>query len=427
MTKIFLKASSGAASVRGALALAGNSNVTAAPSQRTRTDIVATRDDRWRATLSGFGKIIGLLTMITLRVILAPSMASAQETPILVARNVPQIIGWCGHRAVHFNRGNDPQILDVFSKKRVRLQFNRSEYNVSQCSPNSRWVITLRGGTRAEQAAQDEYDRESCYAQEEWKPARIVLWDLQQGSRQDVGRGYVDFNWSPDGKIVLYRFIPMCGYESYPTNSIRFPAKGRDFLAVSTLTMISNSIVPGSGWPNQGRIGETGWYAPDAFVVQLPVDEGSPGTFQTPDGAILSIHLRDGKVSAVEQLNPSGFESSWQLALPQLPAVASDDILKAAHCKADPPSNGWRSSMRCTDPDEIESVGFRPSSAYCTALKVGDAKAFCSPVPPKEQWRRFVRGSTVLVVKPAPAGTEEGLLEGYDLFRIDHDHGGYLK
>jgi hypothetical protein len=427
MTKILLKASSDAASVNGTLALTRNGNVKATPSQGTRMDIVTTRDDRWRATLSGFKNIIGLLTMIALRVILASPTASAQETPILVARNVPQITGWCGHRAVYFNRGNDSQILDVFSKKRVRLQFDRSEYHVSQCSPNSRWVITVQLGTRAEQAA-DEEDRESCYTQEERKPTRIVLWDMQQGSRRDVGRGYVDFNWSPDGKIVLYRFIPMCGYESYPTNSIKFPAMGRNFVAVSTLAMISNSIVPSSGWPNQGRIGETGWYAPDAFVVQLPVNEGSPGTFHTPDGAILSIHLRDGKLSTVEQLNPSGFESSWQLALPQLSPTASDEILKAAHCTADPPANGWRSSMHCTGPDEIEGVGFRPSPAYCAALKVGDARQFCSPVPPKEEWRRFVRGSTVLVVKSAGlSGSEKRRPKGADLFRIDHDHRGYLK
>jgi hypothetical protein len=82
--------------------------------------------------------------------------------------------------------------------------------------------------------------------------------------------------------------------------------------------------------------------------------------------------------------------------------------------------------MRCTGPDEIESVDFLPSSAYCAALKSGDANAFCSPVPPKQVWKRFVRGSTVLVVKPA-GKEEEGLLQGHALFRIDHDHGGYLK
>jgi hypothetical protein len=41
----------------------------------------------------------------------------------------------------------------------------------------------------------------------------------------------------------------------------------------------------------------------------------------------------------------------------------------------------------------------------CESLKVGDAKAFCSPVPTVQEWMRFVRGSTVLVVKPArPVG-----------------------
>ncbi len=391
-------------------------------------DFVATRDDRWSATRSGFRGIIGLLAMITPQIVAGSPTASAQETPILVAPDVPQINGWCGDRAVYFNRGT--QILDVFSKKRVRLQFEQSEYNIIQCSPDSRWAITVRVGTRAEQAAEPEYERESCYTPEQRKPTRIALWDLLRGSLQDVGRGDVDFNWSPDGRIVLYRFTPRCGYEKYPTNSIRFPATGRDFRAVSTLDLISNSIVAGSGWPNQGRIGETGWYAPDAFVVQIPVAEGSPGTSRTPDGAILSVHLRDGKLSTVEQLKPSGFESSWQLALPQLPPAASDEILKAAHCEVAPPSNGWRSAMRCPGSDGIEDdfvgVDFRPSSAYCTALKLGDAKAFCSPVPPKQVWKRFALGSTVLVVKPA--GKErDGVLRGHALFRVDHDQGGYLK
>jgi hypothetical protein len=340
MTKLFLKASLSAASVGTALTLARNRIVAAACFQIARIDIVAARDDRWRAT-AGFKSIVSLITMITLRVVLAPSIASAQETPILVARDVPQIDRWCGHRAVHFNSGSDPQILDVFSKKRVRLQSNGAEYKISECSPNGRWVITVLVGTEKD-------DPEGCDTPEQRKPTRIALWDLQQGAPQEVGRGYVDFNWSPDGKIVLYRLVPICGYEKDPTNSIRFPAAGRDFRAVSTLDLISNSIVPGSGWPNQGRIGETGWYAPDAFVVQLPVNEGSPGTFHTPDGAILSIHLRDGKLSTVEQLNPCGFEASWQLALPQLPPATSDDILKTAHCVAYPPHIGWRSSMSCT-------------------------------------------------------------------------------
>lgn len=183
-------------------------------------DFVVPRDGRWKATLPGFKSIVGLLAVITLHVIVASPMASAQETPILVAPDVPEIGGWCGDRAVYFNGGT--QILDVFSKKQVRLKFNRSKYSISRCSPNGRWAIVTRIGTRAE-------------------PTEIALWDLLQGSPQEVGRGYVDFSWSPDGKIVLYRFVPMRGYEKDPANSIRFPATGRDFRAVSTLDLISNS------------------------------------------------------------------------------------------------------------------------------------------------------------------------------------------
>jgi hypothetical protein len=170
--------------------------------------------------------------LLVMQVIAGSPMASAQEAPIFVARHVLDIGGWCGDRAVYFN--GSTQILDVFSKKQVRLQFNRSEYSIERCSPNGRWAIAKRLGTRAESQG-------------------IVLWDLQQGSLQEVGRGYVDFSWSPDGKIVLYRFIPTQGYEKDPTNSIRFPAAVPDFQAVSTLDLISNSIVPSSGWPNQGR------------------------------------------------------------------------------------------------------------------------------------------------------------------------------
>jgi hypothetical protein len=38
--------------------------------------------------------------------------------------------------------------------------------------------------------------------------------------------------------------------------------------------------------------------------------------------------------------------------------------------------------MFCSDLDEIQGAGFRPSPAYCAALKAGDAEEFCSPVPP---------------------------------------------
>src|ERR1700685_1321298 len=136
--------------------------------------------------------------------LIASTIATAQETPVLIVKNAPPITRWCGDRAAYANSGDDPQILDVFSKRRLKLQFDRSTYNLLQCSPDSRWAVTVRVGTKAEQAA-DEYDREMCDAPGGKKSPRIFLWDTQQGSHHEVGRGYLDFNWSPDGKMLLYR------------------------------------------------------------------------------------------------------------------------------------------------------------------------------------------------------------------------------
>jgi hypothetical protein len=48
-------------------------------------------------------------------------------------------------------------------------------------------------------------------------------------------------------------------------------------------------------------------------------------------------------------------------------------------------------------------------------------KEFCAATLSSETqpWRRIVRGSNVLVLRPTAAGA--------DVFRIDNDQGGYLK
>jgi hypothetical protein len=163
-----------------------------------------------------------------------------------------------------------------------------------------------------------------------------------------------------------------------------------------------------------------GWYAPDAFVLQLPVNEGWWLDDSTPAGALVAVHQPAGSAVRIEQLNPARFEPSWKLTVSQVSESTSDEILKAAGCFVtavrDRPT-----SMGCTPPDGVQVDGFRPNLArYCQTLSAGDVREFCAPVSPLLFWQRIVRGSTALVKKPIDPLHAE-------LFRVDHDQGQYLK
>jgi hypothetical protein len=83
--------------------------------------------------------------------------------------------------------------------------------------------------------------------------------------------------------------------------------------------------------------------------------------------------------------------------------------------------------LPCAAPGLMKSkVSFSSEFSLLRGAQIGRCQRVLFAGPPKQVWKRFVRGSTVLVVKPA-GKEEEGLLQGHALFRIDHDHGGYLK
>jgi hypothetical protein len=352
--------------------------------------------------------------------------AFAQETPVLVAKpEPPHIDGWCGEYALHFqNVVNEAMLLDVSTGKQLRLKYGLSGVVLS-CSPNGRWVLTENTDAGSGGGISREGGDPACDPPDQIELPRLVLWDIQSGRPQVVGRGNADFAWSPDGTLLLYRFRPFCNLELDRRNSFKLPQGVRAFQAISVYDLVQRALGTNSGWPDKGRIGVVRWYASDAFLVQLPVTDGIWLTDATEAGAIVSGHVKDGQLVRIEQVNPASFQSSWTLAIPQMPLEASNDVMKAARCavlsvKRRP------SSVSCDSPDDLMQTAVRPDlDRYCGISGAGDALEFCAPSPTNGQWFRIVRGPIVLVRKPV--SNDGKSIAGFELFRIDGDRGGYLK
>jgi hypothetical protein len=346
-----------------------------------------------------------------------------------VAKALPGIDNYCGNHAVTFESVTKTRKgivwLDVLTGKKTKLQFGLSTI-LLQCSPDSRWVLTEHDvGTvpSGDDPNFGEGGSGDCNEDDDGHLTRVVLWDTERGTHQVVGTGYMDFRWSPDGKLLIYRFRPFCNLESQPRNSFKLPAQVGEFQAISARDMIARLLGPNGGWRGKRRIGVMSWYAADAFVVQLPDGEGNPLDDSTPAGAIVAVHHISGSDAKIEQLNPSEFKSTFKFAIPQAPLAASALILQAGLCIV-LPIQDHPSVLSCNKPEDanLAQVFQLDLTKYCQTLRVGDVEQFCASNPPPYSWTRTVLGSTVLLFKHF---SERSRVE--DLFRMENDHEGYLK
>ena len=353
-------------------------------------------------------------------------VAVAQETPVLVAKALPDVDGWCGDRAISFKsktKGReDVYWLDVLTGKKAKLRYGLSTL-LLECSPDSRWVLTENdvGTVPSDDPNFREGGSPDCNEHDDGHLTRVVLWDMERGTHQVVGTGYMDFRRSPDGKLLLYRFRPFCNLESQPRNTFKLPSAVTEFQAISARAIIAKLLGSNSGWSAKGRIGIMSWYASDAFVTQLPDGEGWWMDDSTPNGAIVAVHDISGDNAKIEQLNPSKFKSTFKFAIPQAQPVASDEILKAASCSVLPGQDP--SVLSCHGSEEMQPPFKIDLAKYCQTLRAGDLGQFCASKPPTYSWFRMVRGSTVLLLK----GIGDERKAVVDLFRMENDHEGYLK
>jgi hypothetical protein len=341
------------------------------------------------------------------------SAGFAQETPILVAKQVQVLHRWCGDYLVYGTEGT-LTFWDGLSGKQFSLH-NQPVGRILDCSPNARWMLTANGGWSPHEGGDPTCDPPAKIAL-----PKLVLWDVSSSTHTIVGQGFANFAWSPDGKALLYRFDPICDLERDRRNSFRVPVGITEFHTVSAQTLIERAFGRNGDPPNRGRIGDFVWYANDKFVTQLPAGEGDLLTFTPPAGAVVAVHYDQGRLTGIEQLNPAGFDSSWKLPIAQLTSEASEQILKAADCAINDYALGTRdSSLGCRSAYEVDrtrtAFHFDPTK-YCNDLGTADAKEFCSPVPPTMHWQQITHGPVTLVLKPI--SFDQKPIPGFDLYRI---------
>jgi hypothetical protein len=352
--------------------------------------------------------------LIALLAVLQPPAGNAQETVRLIAKDTPGIMGWCSEHAVYFAKP-DPGLvwLNLATRQQQALQLDQSWARLPVCSPDGRWVVTQNGGTTKEGGDP------SCDRPADTELPVLALWDMRYGRPYVIGKGFADVQWSPDGKVLLYRFRPYCDLERDSRNWFAIPQNLTAFQAVDVHALMRRMLPLQTGWRDQGRIGAMSWIGPGQFVVQLPVGEELPLQDLTPFGAIILVHMHDADPLFVEQLNLPGFEETWKLAIPQLSPPVPGFL--EPYCTLEEPKGlscleGGAHAGRTTGLLKPQQI-----AAFCGGAPTGDATEFCNPGGPVS-WLWFRYKSTVLVQRNANYGDY-----GHDLFQIESDNGGFLK
>jgi hypothetical protein len=378
----------------------------------------------WLYSSLNIARILNVLVQMFVMLSVATSGVQARERVLFVA-SIPGMDGWCGDRAVVFDNYHDLIWLNVFDKRKINLQTGRSFARLIACSPDSRWAIVQHGGM------QHEGGDPACDPPDRIQVPRVMLWDTERKKTYAIGNGFFGFAWSADGKTLLYRPWPLCDLERDPRTRLRWPVEIREFRPIPLRALINQALEGVPGWIDNGRVGAVGWVDTEKFVVQIPEKEGNAITDFTPYGAILLMHLSDGRVTRAEQLHPEGFNfasgarfiTTLKLDIPQLTAKSSNDIVGAAGCET------TDTGMGCEREDSAGVENFRPHlERYCVNLTAESAR-FCQPTATKESWQRVRRGATVLLLKPAAkAKPASGAMSSrVELFRVENDEGGYLQ
>jgi hypothetical protein len=241
---------------------------------------------------------------------------------------------------------------------------------LNACSPDGRWVVTEDGADwRYDHGA----DADECDAPKPLELPKVTLWDTLNDSRYAVGQGILNVNWSPDGKLLLYHFVPECGLDRDPRNSFHFPTEVAEFAALAVSDLVPQGTNSSAGLAEHVAVAAASWVSNDRFIVQF-----SDGKALDPFGfgAVVVVRLDQHLATDVRQLNPREYESSWILALPQIKSQESSDLLSAANCKV----GGYRDShLICSGNRADERTVHLDVARYCGKAATTEMIEFCRP------------------------------------------------
>ena len=335
------------------------------------------------------------------------SGAYAQEKMIFLARTSAQL-EWCGEHSVLLPTESVLIWLDVFSRRQIRLQFSKLPFGRGVCSPDGRWVVVEEGGMNGEGG--DVW----CDPRDALHVPKVVLWDTRNAKPYSIGTGFFVYAWTADGKTLLYHPWALCNLETDRRTRLR--------------ALVAEALKGTPGWVDNGRIGAAGWIGSDRIVAQIPDADGNAISDITPNGAIVLMHVRDGRVTETEQLNPQSpsseflepFRTTLKLNASQIPQSASDGIVRSAGCSM------FSDGISCEpEQDPRGKKYFRPNlERYCAQVQAGNG-AFCRPTKEKTPWQRLQLGKTVLLLRPIAREPRTNATE--ELFRVENDEGRYLK
>ena len=338
------------------------------------------------------------------------------EVPHLLADNIQGFGPECGDHAHQVLIDDRLVWIDLAKRTQTQLS-NDPTAQMMACSPDGRWAIIAIAG--------DVWKTDDCPVPGKGELPIVLLRDMIEGKRRVIGEGFLEFGRNPRGDVLLYRIEPYCGFPNDTRPWLRLPDGLQEFKAVSVGSLARDILKGVKGWADNGPVGAFSWLDSDRFVVQLAEHEA---TFMDASrGAIVAISQSKGTATKVEQLNPSKFQASWELAVPQIRNVASDEIVRNANCDL----NDGGETIECNDKylqrGKSEVQRFRPVR-FCRDAHGGDAGLFCDesgPNPPI--WARVRRGAFVYVVKTVNEDRGGVLTNRQELYVVDNDAGGYLQ
>ncbi len=339
---------------------------------------------------------------------------SLRGTPRLIADNIDRFIRRCGDQGVIVGEkravGADWNSvwLDSSGKSRVVLssvipsrEGRLHVQSIPDCSQDGRWVFFEHGPLI-------ESGDATCEDHRAVLPT-VVLWDTQEVKSYQIGRGFWDLKWSPDGSAVIYRMDDPCGFSRDARASIHLLPSIRNVRLVSAEKVVAQVRQPSSPRARYKSLAKVQWLGPDRLAVRLSEERVFWWDIWAKFAYVdLIVHTKNGAGLSAEEFR---HEPNTPVSL-----QVFDNDFAGMPCRNEPA--GCLASR----------VGETEVQEFCRGMTEGDAEQFCRilPTPWHVSWRKISGGGKALIFKqyskdvPFVGGQSVEHYESSELFLMEN-------